>query len=199
MRKSLFAGLIAAVLGSAIFARADGVNIPAPSWTYAITSLGTSVATALGINVGTTGSVLVKGTSVCADLSNATGACSATYVAAGAWTPADNSGASLTFTSVSSSYNRIGNMVWIGTQFNYPVTANGSLASISGLPVAAANANYAKASCSITSTAAGIAIELVVTPNTSTASFLNAVGAAGLTNAQLSTALIVIGCWYPAS
>lgn len=40
-----------------------------------ITGLGTGVATALGINVGTSGAVLVKGTSVCADLSNAAASC----------------------------------------------------------------------------------------------------------------------------
>lgn len=40
-----------------------------------ITGLGTSVATALGINVGSAGAVLVKGTSVCADLSNGATGC----------------------------------------------------------------------------------------------------------------------------
>lgn len=62
MRKIIIVGLIAAALGSTILARADGINIPAPSWTYAITSLGTGIATALGINVGSVGApVLFNG------------------------------------------------------------------------------------------------------------------------------------------
>lgn len=56
----LVAGILAIVLG-AILARADGINIPAPSWTYSITSLGTGVATALGINVGSAGAPVVNG------------------------------------------------------------------------------------------------------------------------------------------
>ncbi len=42
-----------------------------------VTGLGTGVATALGVNIGTAGGALVKGTSVCADLSNGTTNCSA--------------------------------------------------------------------------------------------------------------------------
>jgi hypothetical protein len=60
MRRSILAGLIAASIGSTLL-WADGINIPAPSWTYAITSLGTGVATALGINVGTAGAPVING------------------------------------------------------------------------------------------------------------------------------------------
>lgn len=50
----IFAGIIAVVV-AALIARADGIQIPSPNWVYGISSLGTGVATALGINVGSAG------------------------------------------------------------------------------------------------------------------------------------------------
>ena len=52
----------------------------------------------------------------------------------GTWTPADGSGASLTFSSASGRYTRIGRAVHIICSFTYPSTANVSAAIISGLP-----------------------------------------------------------------
>lgn len=60
MLRSILAGLIAASIGSTLL-WADGINIPAPSWTYSITSLGTGVATALGINIGSAGAPVTNG------------------------------------------------------------------------------------------------------------------------------------------
>ncbi len=53
------------------------------------------------------------------------------------WTPTDLSGASLTFTSVNCKYIRDVESVTVYGEFTYPTTANGSGATIGGLPVAA--------------------------------------------------------------
>jgi hypothetical protein len=52
----------------------------------------------------------------------------------GTWTPADASGASLSFTSVDARYTKVGNLVTVYVVLTYPVTASGSQAKISGLP-----------------------------------------------------------------
>lgn len=52
----------------------------------------------------------------------------------GDWTPYDNSGANLTFTASDCKYTRIGNMVFLSGKITYPTTANGSSASVGGLP-----------------------------------------------------------------
>ncbi|CAB4128058.1 hypothetical protein UFOVP100_6 [uncultured Caudovirales phage] len=55
----------------------------------------------------------------------------------GTWTPIDASGASLTFTSVTANYTRIGRMVIASCSLTYPSTVNGTNALIGGLPLAA--------------------------------------------------------------
>ena len=57
----------------------------------------------------------------------------------GAWTPADDSGAGLTFTSVTGKYTRIGNQVTATAVLTYPTTVDASQAKISGLPFAVSN------------------------------------------------------------
>ena len=52
----------------------------------------------------------------------------------GTWTPTDNSGASLTFTSVYASYIKIGRAVTINVELTFPITANTTAVAIS-LPV----------------------------------------------------------------
>lgn len=49
------------VLIACTLAWADGLTVPPPSWVYAITSLGSGVATALGINVGSAGGPVTNG------------------------------------------------------------------------------------------------------------------------------------------
>jgi hypothetical protein len=58
----------------------------------------------------------------------------------GSWTPADGSGASLTFTSVNATYTKIGNLVVARATLTYPVTLNGSDSIVAGLPFSADNA-----------------------------------------------------------
>lgn len=125
-----------------------------------------------------------------------TGAATATWVADTAWTPADNSGAGLTFTGVSARYNRIGSEIFVYAQLTYPVTASGATSSISGLPVNAANANFANAPCSFYQQTGIIGIS--VGANSGNLSPLAANGT-NLTNATLSTATLRFACHYPAA
>ena len=55
----------------------------------------------------------------------------------GTWTPTDGSGASLSFTSVTATYTKVGRLVTITCQLTYPVTSSTSNARISGLPFTA--------------------------------------------------------------
>lgn len=59
----------------------------------------------------------------------------------GTWTPTDTSGAALTLSTAIGNYTKIGRMVYASFSITYPVTANGSTASIGGLPYSAAAGN----------------------------------------------------------
>lgn len=119
--------------------------------------------------------------------------------ATGSWTPADNSGAALSFTGVSASYTKIGNMIFAYAAWTYPVTASGANASISGLPFASANANYAQVP-SVVDTSASITGGLVAVPvkNTTTLNFDVGTPFGPATNLQLSTASVAVMLIYPA-
>ena len=124
------------------------------------------------------------------DLSDVTGPTS--------WTPQDNSGASLTFAGVSANYTKIGNMIFAYTQITYPATANGSNASIKGLPIAAPNVLYAE-QCSVSFTNVATAnVRAAVIPNTLTINLYTTSGAQ-VTNAQMSSGQLNLMCIYPVS
>lgn len=55
----------------------------------------------------------------------------------GTWTPIDSSGASLSFTSVTARYVKVGQLVAAGFTLTYPSTVNGSTALVGGLPFTA--------------------------------------------------------------
>jgi hypothetical protein len=52
----------------------------------------------------------------------------------GTWTPADGSGAGLTFTSVTGNYTRVGRTVTAICSFTYPTTADATNSVVQGLP-----------------------------------------------------------------
>lgn len=121
-------------------------------------------------------------------------------VATGAVTPTDASGASLTFTSVSAKYDRVGDVIFAFVSFVYPVTASGASASISlgGLPANFPASGYGR-QCTITfnsgATPAAWALPAV---SSSTVSFFAASGSA-VTNANLSASNMILSCTYPAT
>lgn len=59
----------------------------------------------------------------------------------GTWTPADNSGASLTFSTAVGHYTKIGRMVYASYAITFPTTSSSASVKIGGLPVTAANIN----------------------------------------------------------
>jgi hypothetical protein len=127
------------------------------------------------------------------------GLATATNVNPTSWTPTDNSGAALSFSSVSANYVRMGNMVFAYFSLTYPVTADGSAASIAGLPVAVPNHPYAQTTSTLSSSGGSIDILASMIQSTSTFKLINSAGSAVVTNANLST-LTIAGCLiYPAA
>lgn len=117
----------------------------------------------------------------------------------GTWTPADASGAGLTFSAVSCAYTRIGNMVFIYGTLTYPVTGNSSNAAISGLPFVLANQNYAPTFGEMTVGGAFNTAFPILTKNSATMTINSFAGGSLKTNALLSGAVIVFNFAYPIS
>lgn len=90
-----------------------------------VSGLGTGVATFLATP---------SSANLATALTNEDGTGVVPFEATGSWTPADASGATLTFTSVNCKYTRIGNFVHCFGTLTFPVTANASAVTISGLP-----------------------------------------------------------------
>ena len=57
----------------------------------------------------------------------------------GTWTPTDNSGATLSFTTAAGYYTKVGRLVVATFRIIFPVTANASASSFGGLPFASKN------------------------------------------------------------
>lgn len=117
---------------------------------------------------------------------NLSGLATAAYVDPTAWTPTDNSGASLTFSGVSATYTRIGNIVFADFSVTYPVTADGSIASFAGLPIPVPNQTYANVPCPIWANGGTLAIAMRPVASTTTTTFARQDTAAAITNANLS-------------
>lgn len=112
----------------------------------------------------------------------------------GTWIPTDNSGAALTFVNPAGSYVRVGRLVTCTGRLQYPSTANGSSASIGGLPFTASNID-GEASGSIAYSSSIFGETILVTKNTATAAIFTNAGAA-TTNAQVSIATMLFTLTY---
>jgi hypothetical protein len=126
--------------------------------------------------------------------SGGTGQTTGAFTYAGSWTPSDQSGANLTFTSVFVSYTQIGDWVCVYGTLTYPNTANGSTALIGGLPVAVPNQNYAAVPGSEYASISPITVKA-----SSTFNWFNSANGNLYTNAQLSLATIKLNLCYPAT
>lgn len=104
----------------------------------------------------------------------------------GSWTPVDNSGASLAFTSVAANYTRVGRLVVATCTLTYPSTVSGAAASIGGLPYTISN-SYEAGGVITYSTAATLSRCFPV----GTTTYFNLYVAAGttITNATMSLSL----------
>lgn len=115
----------------------------------------------------------------------------------GTWTPTDQSGAALTFTSAGGSYTRIGRMVYWQAVIVYPSTANGSNSLIGGLPftIAGGSGSQGRAGSFITLTDVAVLTQSMQVDGTTTIRPYKA-GLVRATNADLSTGSIYIGGFY---
>lgn len=118
--------------------------------------------------------------------------------ATGNWVPADNSGAGLTFATLSHNYTQVGRMIFAYAAFTYPVTADASAAGITGLPILTANAQFARGPSKVYCSAS-VDVILRPRPNSLAADFLNGGTGAAVTNAQLSGATVSFTLIYPIS
>ena len=110
----------------------------------------------------------------------------------GTWTPTDASGASLSITFNNATYTKIGRQVFVRcSTIVYPVTANGSSASIGGLPFT--NAAGESASSALVS-ANAFANRALVVSSASTIFIYATASSSASTNVQLSAVTIYGFC-----
>jgi hypothetical protein len=179
-------------LASGAFAAAYSLPTATSSTPGGVKPDGTTIANSAGaisVAYGTSANTAAQGND-----SRITGAAQQTT---GTWTPADASGASLTFTGVSAGYTRIGNMVFAYATLTYPATASTAATSISGFPVNAAAAAYSQ-QCAVSYTSAAASKLMVMANNTTTAQ-LYSIGGAAATNALMTGAQLFFTCIYPSS
>jgi len=108
----------------------------------------------------------------------------------GTWTPADASGAGLTFTLYYARYTRVGRLVNYEFGLSYPVTASAASASINGLPFSATNNTFGK----ITYTDAPLTSVTYLSGTGTTITFLTPGFA--VPNANISGQLFIISGTY---
>ncbi len=111
----------------------------------------------------------------------------------GTWTPADGSGAGLSFISPVGKYTKIGRMVHVWFDVTYPSTANVSNAALSGLPFTSmAGTPYGGGNYSYTDYAGDLS-----TTVSSSATTLDFTGGGGYrSNANLSTKRVIGFAFY---
>ena len=119
--------------------------------------------------------------------------------AEGTWTPTDASGAALSFTGVNATYTKIGNLTVARFTVTYPATADGTAASIGGLPFTAKTVTNAAGACTLAYNNNGTAVMLYVLPTSKAINVYNAASGATVSNATLSTREIDATCTYQAS
>lgn len=112
------------------------------------------------------------------------------------WTPSDQSGASLVFTSVTALYTKIGKHVTAQFRLTFPSTASGAAVTLGGLPVSSSSAGASFAAGSCISTAASNAIVNAVVPANATTLTLFNSSANDPTNANMSAATLTCSFSY---
>ena len=110
----------------------------------------------------------------------------------GTWTPTDASGAGLSLTGTSNScfYTRIGNQVTCIFSLTYPSTASAAAATIGGLPFTSKNTSASVAGGFTTFTSNGSDVVFLIGANDTIFGIRSITGISGVTNVSLSTAQI---------
>jgi len=118
----------------------------------------------------------------------------------GTWTPTDQSGAALTFTSVTGLYTKIGRLVTCTFGLTFPATVSGASVSLGGLPFTAIGSGTPNPSGgSVTYTGAAVsAAGFAVGTGGTTVELYGASGTA-LTNANFSTFILRAQFTYTAA
>ena len=112
------------------------------------------------------------------------------------WTPADNSSASLTFTSVSGTYEQCGFLVIAFYGFTYPSTSSSAATSIKGLPVASSGFNYFYSPVRTSGTVTNGPLLANMPASVSTFGFQTSQATSIVTNASLSTQAVQGTLYY---
>jgi hypothetical protein len=111
----------------------------------------------------------------------------------GTWTPADASGAGLSFSVIgTANYIKVGKIVTVQALITYPTTASGGNATIGGLPYAAANTTYAQSSVFTNS---GLTFNTYLGATAAEFDFRTNLNA-NISNASLSTKFVLITLIY---
>lgn len=110
-----------------------------------------------------------------------------TWYEEGTWTPADGSGAALSFGNTANNcfYTRVGRMVICIFGLSYPVTADASAAALTGLPFVSKSSASNVAGGYTTYTDAGFQIQLLVGNNDTSVTLWKNTGGS-VSNAELS-------------
>lgn len=117
------------------------------------------------------------------------------------WTPSDQSGASLSFSSVSASYTRIGNVMFVQFALTFPSTGSSASICIGGLPVAFPNQGYSGAYGGVVKIGGGGALTSYALPiapiaNSTTFNIARTSDGSLITNGNLTGTAISAGFFY---
>jgi hypothetical protein len=119
------------------------------------------------------------------------------YVAT-SFSPIDQSGAGLSFSSIDFKYEQIGNLVYLYGMLTYPVTADGNNATIS-LPVPVANVTRAQTPAQVGNNTGVTNLQVLPVQGTSTAVFRDFTTGGAKTNANMTGTRVRFMLIYPAS
>jgi hypothetical protein len=112
----------------------------------------------------------------------------------GTWTPADNSGAGLTFTGVTATYTKVGRIVSAQLYLTYPSTADINQAKITGLPYTSASGSGWSAGSVFTDSVSGK--YAVVSQSSTNLSFFNTADNSAASNALFSSRYVILNFTY---
>jgi hypothetical protein len=112
----------------------------------------------------------------------------------GSWTPTDASGAGLAFTVTGATYVKHERLVLARAQISYPVTANGSNASIGGLPFTVEDSEATRQGW--ISYADNATLRYFLPQKNATTASLYANSGAAMTNAQMSSTSVYVAALY---